>query len=142
MKTLFIKNLIPLLFLSSIYTNGQGIIKGTVSDSLTADQLKGVRIILTGTTLNAVSDINGEFIITGIPAGDYILQASYLGYKEKKILVTVKSKRLQILNIKLLPNILTGNKTALSSQAKSRAEEINMEIRSNITKDVFSGDTV
>ncbi len=137
MKTLFIKKIITLLFLSSIYTNGQGIIKGTVSDSLTADQLKGVRIILTGTTLNAVSDINGEFIITGIPAGDYILQASYLGYKEKKILVTVKSKETQLLNIELLPDIKNG--TDLNLQEKSQAEDINLQISSNNIKNVISG---
>ena len=127
------------MLLSSIYTYGQGIIKGTIRDSLTADQLKGAEIILTGTNFNTVSNIDSEFYISGIPSGDYILQASYLGYKEKKILVTVKSKRLQILNIKLLPNILTGNKTALSSQAKSQAEEINLQISSNITKNVIAG---
>ena len=43
MKTLFIKKIIPLLLLSSIYTYGQGILKGTVTDSLTAEQLKGAR---------------------------------------------------------------------------------------------------
>ncbi len=137
MKTLFIKKLIPLLFLSSIYTYGQGAIKGTVTDSLTAHLLKGARIILTGTTFNAVSDINGEFIITGIPDGDYILQASYLSYEEKKILVTVKSPKTQILNIELLPDIKNG--TDLNRQAKSQAEVINLQNSSNNIKNVLSG---
>ncbi len=139
MKTFFIKSIIPLLLLSSIYTYGQGIIKGTVTDSLTAVQLKGAEIILTGTNFNTVSNIDGEFYISGIPPGDYILHASYLGYKEKEILVAVKTKGLQILNIELLPNILTANETELSSQAKSQAEEINMQIRSNIIKNVIPG---
>jgi len=137
MKALFIKKIIPLLLLASIYTYGQGIIKGTVTDSLTAHQLKGARIILTGTTFNSVSDINGEFIITGIPAGDYILKASYLGYKEKKILVTVKSEETQILNIELLPNIKNG--MDLTDQAKSQAEAINLQNSSNSIKNVISG---
>ncbi len=137
MKGFLIIKVFLILILNTLYIYGQGIIKGTVSDSLTADQLKGVRIILTGTTLNAVSDINGEFIITGIPAGDYILQASYLGYKEKKILVTVKSKETQLLNIELLPDIKNG--TDLNLQEKSQAEDINLQISSNNIKNVISG---
>ncbi len=137
MKILFIKKIIPLLLLSSIYIYGQGTLKGTLTDSLTAHQLKGVRIILTGTTFNAVSDINGEFIIKGIPAGDYILQAFYLSYEEKKILITVKSPKTQILNIELLPNIKNG--TDLNRQAKSQAEVINLQNSSNNIKNVLSG---
>ncbi len=139
MKSVFIKKIIPLLLLSSIYTYGQGIIKGTVRDSLTAGPLKGAEIILTGTNFSAVSDIDGEFYISGIPSGEYILQTSYLEYKGKKILVSVKSKGLQILNIELLPNNLTGGETALSSQANSRAEVINMQISSNNIKNVIAG---
>ena len=137
MKILFIKKIVPLLLLTSIYTYGQGILKGTVTDSLTAHQLKGARILLTGTTFNAVSDINGEFIVTGIPAGDYILQTSYLGYKEKKILVIIESKEIQMLNIELQPNI--KNETDLSSQSKSQAEEINLQLSSNNIENVIPG---
>ena len=126
MKTQFIKKMFLLLALSSICTYGQEILKGTVIDSLTTDQLKGAEIILTGTNFNTVSNIDGEFYISGIPAGEYILQASYLGYQEKKILVTIKSKETQILNIKLLPDITIEDKTILTDQARSQNEEINL----------------
>jgi outer membrane receptor for ferrienterochelin and colicin len=137
MKTLSIKKIILFIVLYALSIYGQGILKGTVTDSLTAEPLKGAEVILTGTTFNDVSDINGEFIITGIPNGDYILQASYLGYKEKKILITIKSEETQILNIELQPNIT--NETDLSSQLKSQAEEINMQLNSNIIKNVIPG---
>jgi TonB-dependent receptor len=137
MKAFSIKTtfLFLIFYIVSIY--GQGTIKGTVTDSLTAHLLKGARIILAGTTFNAVSDINGEFIITGIPAGDYILQAVYLSYKEKKILITVKSPKIQILNIELLPDIKNG--TDLTGQAKGQAETINLQNSSNNIKNVLSG---
>lgn len=76
MKILSIKMTFFLIVLYALSIYGQGILKGTVTDSLTALPLRGARIILTGTTLNAVSDINGEFNITGIPGGDYILHVS------------------------------------------------------------------
>ncbi|MGA9292624.1 MAG: carboxypeptidase-like regulatory domain-containing protein, partial [Ignavibacteriaceae bacterium] len=137
MKILSIKMTFFLIVLYALSIYGQGILKGTVTDSLTAHQLRGARIILTGTTLNAVSDINGEFNITGIPGGDYILHVSYLGYKEKKILVAIKSEETQMLNIELLPNIKNG--TDLTGQAKSQAEDINLQINSNTIRNVISG---
>jgi outer membrane receptor for ferrienterochelin and colicin len=137
LKILSIKKTLLILGVYAVSIYAQGILKGMVTDSLTSDQLKGAEIILTGTTYRAVSNINGEFYIAGIPAGDYILQASYLGYNEKKILVTIKSEETQILNIELLPNITNG--TDLSSQLKSQAEEINLQINSSTIKNVISG---
>ena len=137
METLSIKKTFFLFVLYALSIYGQGILKGTVTDSLTADQLKGVEIILTGTNFNTVSNIDGEFYISGIPSGDYILQASYLGYNEKKILVSVKSEETQMLNIELLPDIKNG--TGLTLQVKSQEEDINLQISSNNIKNVIPG---
>ncbi len=137
MKRYLIIKVFLILGLNALCIYGQGIIKGTVTDSLTAHQLKGARIILTGTTFNAVSDINGEFIITGTPDGDYILQSSFLGYKVYKVLVNIKSDETQILNIELTPN--TKNGTDLTGQAKSQAEAINLQNSSNNIKNIISG---
>ena len=139
MKTLFIKKTFLLFIIYALSTYGQGILKGTVTDSLKTGPLKGAEIVLKGTIFNTVSNIDGEFYISGIPSGEYILQTSYFGYNEKKILVAIKSKGPQILNIELLPNILPGNGTALTCQAKSQAEDINLQINSNNIKNVISG---
>ncbi len=139
MKTNFIKIITLVLILSPIGAYGQGTLKGTVTDSLTQDKLKGAEIILTGTNFSGVSDFDGEFAITGIQSGEYILQASYLGYKVKKYLVNIKSEELLQLNIELLPNITDKNETILTSQVKSQAEEINLITSSNTIKNIISG---
>ena len=125
--------------LSALSVYGQEIIKGSVTDSLTAGQLKGAEIILTGTNYSTVSNFAGEFYLSGIPAGEYILQASYLGYEEKKYLIDIKSKETLSLNIELLPNITIENGTTLAEQAKSQAEEINLIKSSNTIRDIISG---
>jgi outer membrane receptor protein involved in Fe transport len=139
MKTLSSKTIYLFLFLGSANVYGQGILKGIVTDSLTTDQLKGVEIILTGTNFRSVSNTDGEFKITGIPAAEYMLQSSYLGYKGKKYLVNIKSEETLKLNVELLPDISVGNETILTDQAKSQAEEINMQIGSNAIKNVVAG---
>jgi hypothetical protein len=75
------------LFLNSVSIYAQGIIKGSVTDSLTADKLKWAESMLAGTTFSAVSGIDGEFNITGIPPGDYIVKGSYVACKERIITV-------------------------------------------------------
>ena len=139
MKASFTKMFFLLLILNVLNIYGQGTLKGTVIDSLTADQIKGAKIILTGTNFNAVSDVNGEFYLSGIPAGEYILNAYYLAYNEKKILVTIKSGEILKLSIDLLPDIKIGNEISLSDQSKSQAEEINLQINSNAIKNVIAG---
>ena len=131
--------IILFMLLSSLCVYGQGILKGTVTDSLAMNKLKGVEINLTSTTFNTISDIDGEFRITGIPSGEYILQASYLGYKVKKYLVNIKSDETLKLNVELLPNITNYNETVLTDQAKSQAEEINIQRGSNTIKNVIAG---
>jgi TonB-dependent receptor len=130
------------LILNPLRSHAQGIIHGSVRDSLSADQLKGAVITLTGTTFSTVSNMDGEFRIAGIPPGEYMLQASYLGYKEKMFLVDVKSEGPQILNIELLPIVTADNGMAFTEQARSQAEEINQQVRSNTITNVISGKTL
>src|ERR1035437_7887842 len=134
MKALFTKKIFSFMILNVLSVYGQGILKGIVTDSLTADQLKGAEIILTGTNFSSVSNTDGVFNITGIPAGEYMLQSTYLGYKGKKYLVNIKSAETLKLKVELLPDISFGDETILIDQAKSQAEEVNLQIGSNTIK--------
>ncbi|MDZ7288989.1 MAG: TonB-dependent receptor [candidate division KSB1 bacterium] len=61
-------------------SSSRGVIAGTVQDQKTRELLPGTNIMVEGTTLGAASDIDGRFLIRGVPAGTYRLQASLLGY--------------------------------------------------------------
>ena len=138
MKTLSTKTICLFLLLSSLHVYGQGAIKGLVTDSLTADQLKGAEIILTGTNFRSVSNTDGEFKIIGIPDGEYMLQVAYFGYKGKKYLVNIKSEETLKLNVELLPDITNYNETILTDQAKSQAEEVNLQIGPKAIKNIIA----
>lgn len=68
-------------FSISILAQSNGNIKGIVKDSLTSEILIGTNVFLNGTGFGAASDANGLYRIFNIPPGDYILHASYIGYK-------------------------------------------------------------
>ena len=57
-----------------------GKLAGYVRDARTQEALIGVAVKIDGTTLGAVTDINGYYKIVGIPTRTYNVTASYLGY--------------------------------------------------------------
>lgn len=58
----------------------QGTISGTVTDAQTGDPFPGVNIIIEGTQQGTTTDANGQYTITGVAPGVYVLQASFVGY--------------------------------------------------------------
>lgn len=57
-----------------------GTITGQVENAITFERIAGANVSVVGTTLGASADLNGEFIIAGIPVGTYQLRASSLGF--------------------------------------------------------------
>ncbi|MEL6705551.1 MAG: von Willebrand factor type A domain-containing protein, partial [Bacteroidota bacterium] len=56
-----------------------GKIAGTVTDEA-GDPLPGATIVIEGTALGAATNIDGEYVILGVPAGEYEVTASFVGY--------------------------------------------------------------
>ncbi|MDR1666799.1 MAG: TonB-dependent receptor [Bacteroidales bacterium] len=64
----------------------QGIrISGTVADK-GGDPIPGVNVIVRGTSIGAVTDINGEYTLT-VPSDTSVLQFSFVGYQKQNIAV-------------------------------------------------------
>ena len=88
------------LFLISLFINifasfsqNQGSIIGEIFDSKSQLPLLGANIILDDTSIGAISDENGYFIIENIPTTTYNITISYIGYQSQKIYnVIIKSK--------------------------------------------------
>ncbi|KAB2926012.1 MAG: TonB-dependent receptor [Bacteroidetes bacterium] len=74
--------IIPLLFLVSAASAQaqKGKIAGTVRDDRSGDPLPGVNIVVDGTRLGGVSDLDGNYFILNIPPGRYTVSATLLGY--------------------------------------------------------------
>lgn len=66
--------------LSGIAFAGPGKIKGKITDRDAKEALVGANVSVVGTSYGATSDINGDFLILNIPAGDYSLRATYVGF--------------------------------------------------------------
>jgi len=95
--------LVPLLAFS------QGTIKGTVTDAATGDALPGANVILQGQPYGGASDLNGEYMIEGVPVGTYTVTASVIGYEKASQTVAVASGITVVVNFGLSQTALQGN---------------------------------
>jgi TonB-linked SusC/RagA family outer membrane protein len=80
-------------------SNAQVVIKGTVTSSDTKEPLIGATILIKGTSMGTVTDINGKYQID-VPA-DGILVFSYVGFITKEIKVNNQS----VIDVVLEPGI-------------------------------------
>lgn len=86
MRRFTIKHLlVPFLLLLGLASFGQvRTITGTVATSDTKETLPGASIVVKGTTTGTVTDIDGKYSLE-IPAGQVLLEVSFVGYDSKEI---------------------------------------------------------
>jgi len=83
-----------------------GEIQGKVIDEKTGDPLPLVNIIVKGTSFEATTNTNGEYLISGVPAGTYKVMASMAGYKPVVKKVEVSPGRTVRVDFKLKQTLL------------------------------------
>ena len=88
-------------------------ISGTVSSD--GEPLAFANVILKNTNIGTMSDANGKFLIANVPAGDYMIEASFTGYKSKNQDITITNNlviHLELEEAKLLEEVvITGTRT-------------------------------
>ncbi|MBC7486570.1 MAG: TonB-dependent receptor, partial [Cytophagaceae bacterium] len=81
------KILLSLLVFVQVAAYAQtGTLKGIASDSSNAEALIGAVVsVVENNAIGGVTEVDGSFLIEGIPAGTYNFKISYLGYKDRII---------------------------------------------------------
>ncbi len=98
----------------------KGKLVGTVKDASTQEALPAVSIVVKGTVLGAITDLNGQFCIPEIPAGTYSVEAVMIGYRTAVVenvkiaagKTTTVELRLKQTAIELSPVVVTASKKA------------------------------
>ena len=81
--------------LVSCYVYGQYSIKGKVK-SESGEALPGATVVIKGTSNGSVADGDGNYAITSLERGEYVVKASFLGFDEQQQYVTVKDSDVKV----------------------------------------------
>jgi len=95
--------LVVFLFLQTSLLAQNGSVKGVIRDSQTGESLIGASILIQGTTKGTITDLDGNFVLENVQAGDYNLVISYVSYEQMIQRTTVKKGETLELNIDLKP---------------------------------------
>ena len=110
----------------------QGTISGSVTDGTTGDALPGANVIVDGQPYGGASDLSGAFVIEGVPAGNYSVTASVIGYESVTLSAQVASGVATTLNFALTSQAL--EMSALEVLA-SRADANTPVAYTNVSKE-------
>lgn len=82
----FVKLLFAMFILAFAVTGyaQTGKIKGKVVDKETGEGLPGANVVVEGTMRGAATDLNGNYLITGVPVGKYTVIATMMGYGKQR----------------------------------------------------------
>ncbi|PIY34443.1 MAG: TonB-dependent receptor, partial [Bacteroidetes bacterium CG_4_10_14_3_um_filter_42_6] len=94
-----------LLSLQSSFAQS-GTIKGTVTDAQSHETLVGATLLIEGTLTGAITDMDGNYVLTDVNNGTFRLKASYVGYSPKSVEVTIHSGEEIAMNFELVADLM------------------------------------
>ncbi|GAB5537056.1 MAG: hypothetical protein Rubg2KO_33050 [Rubricoccaceae bacterium] len=102
--------LLACLFAVAPEAAAQGAIAGTITDQETGETLIGATVLVIGTTRGAATDIEGQFRIADLRAGDYNVRISYIGYQTMEFTgITVTNGETTALDVEMSTASLLGD---------------------------------
>ena len=122
---------------SSAETSSQAqqeiVVTGTVSDE-NGTTLPGANIMVKGTTVGAISDLNGEFQVT-VPDAQTVLVISYVGYSTQEIAVGNQTT----INITLVPDLAALDEVVVIGYGTSTKRDLTGAVVSLKEEDMTLG---
>jgi hypothetical protein len=129
----FVRSLVLVLVLANMplclrlfAQSGNGVIAGTVQDSA-GSALIGARVVVEPTGRETASDNQGNFRISDLPAGQYTITASYVGFTAYTTTVTVAPGQTANVTAALQVGSSADSVIVSAGRLQGDAEAINVE---------------
>ncbi|MCB9255725.1 MAG: TonB-dependent receptor [Chitinophagales bacterium] len=137
--------LFSLVFVSSVFAQ-QGKVRGVIIDDENAETLIGVSVVVEGTTIGTITDLDGNYSLSLDP-GSYTIVYSYISYASQRVTdVIVKAGETKIIDLRFKSDAeqigevvvtaerITNNETALQTIQKKSANVLDGVSAQTFTK--------
>jgi len=119
--------------------------RGTVSGRITGPDraaLQGARVELQPIGLTAVSDAQGQFAISDVPAGNYTLSVSYLGFAPSSAPISVTSGGATQADVELKIEAMSQQVVVRGERERGEIEALNRERTADTIIEVLPADVI
>ena len=100
-----------------------GTLSGTLVDGETGETLICANVLVTELTQGTTTDLDGRYTITGIPAGDYSVQLSYIGFQTVTVnAVTISAGEVTRIDYILQPEAVRLDEVVVEARAIQNTE--------------------
>ncbi|MCB0497100.1 MAG: TonB-dependent receptor [Cyclobacteriaceae bacterium] len=109
-----------------------GEVKGVIVDAETSEPLIGATVLIKGTTIGSITDLEGAYIIKNVPAGEQTVLITYVGYEEVSVPITMienqvvemgstqlKSSSVNLKELEVFASVIDDRKTPVAVSAIS-----------------------
>jgi TonB-dependent receptor len=140
----FLKRLFALFLFLSVFivqysfAQGTGTLRGTIIDGTTKEGLPGANVVVVGTSNGAASDLDGNFVIYGVPSGNQLIVVSYIGYLPDTLEVNISPGKTITKEISLSGTVVQGKEVLVTGQAVGQLQAINQQLASDKISSVVS----
>ncbi|MEZ4699617.1 MAG: TonB-dependent receptor [Rhodothermales bacterium] len=110
-------------------------INGFVKDATSGETLLLANVVLLGTDYGAATNTSGYFALNGLPAGDYTVVCTYIGFQTARIPLTLGTGETRRLDIELQPESVLLDGVVVTAE-KDQEEEIRRIGVSQLTTEV------
>ncbi len=83
----------------------QGSVSGTVTDQETGEELIGVNVIIPSVNIGDATGPDGTYLLSNVPAGEYRIEARYVGFTTVRRTITVNDGEETIVNFEMSPAV-------------------------------------
>jgi TonB-dependent receptor len=107
----------------------QGIIQGKVTSSESGEELIGATVLLKGTTTGSMVDIDGNYRIPNIAAGQYKLICAYISFRSDTVDIIVKDGETTSQNFSLGSSSMDIDVFVVEAKADRKNEQYLLQVK-------------
>jgi TonB-linked SusC/RagA family outer membrane protein len=106
----------------------QGAVAGQVLDGSNLEPVVGAQVFLPGTELGALTNEEGRYRITGVPAGQREIRVRLLGYRSASQNVTIRAGETTTTNFQLSVSAVALEEVVVTATGERRSREVGNAI--------------
>lgn len=118
-----------------------GTLTGSVSNTATSNLLQGAKIEIPQLGLNTLTDNTGRFVLTGLPAGQYDVTATYIGLDPARAQVTITAGQRAVRDFDLTTGIYTLQAFKVTGEREGDAAAITAQRNADNVKNIVAMDS-